>query len=134
MLPRKSTEAQQAPARAPAGPFRKPQADLYTVLLVIALLAVLVGILFLYLEMNAYEFKYQGGPSVAMPPAPSSKAVARSGRPFRAIGDRCFPPLLTGACAAHEPRLTNGRPEITVNEVACRFIRQADAHRPHFPS
>jgi hypothetical protein len=50
----------------PAGPRRKPQADLYTVLLVIALLAVLIGILFLYLEMDLYKFELKGGPSVGM--------------------------------------------------------------------
>lgn len=68
----KSSETQEAPASAldpvpaPAEQYRKPQADLYTVLLVIALIAVLVGILFLYLEMGAYEFKFQGGPVVGM--------------------------------------------------------------------
>jgi len=46
--------------------YRKPRADLYTVLLVLALLAVLVGILFLYLEMDTYDFKFKGGPSVTM--------------------------------------------------------------------
>ncbi len=30
----------------------------------IALVAVLVGILFLYLEMSLYEFKFKGGPPV----------------------------------------------------------------------
>ena len=47
-------------------PHRKPQADLYTILLVLALLAVLVAILFLYLYMKSYEFKTDGGPPVAM--------------------------------------------------------------------
>ena len=46
--------------------YRKPRADLYTVLLVIALLAVLIGILFLYLEMDTYDFKFKGGPAVTM--------------------------------------------------------------------
>ena len=66
MSPRKSTETLAAPASAPAGPHRKPRPDLYTVLLVIALVAVLIGILFLYLEMGLYEFKLQGGPPVGM--------------------------------------------------------------------
>ena len=55
----------EAAAAAPAGPHRKPRPDLYTVLLVIALLAILIGILFLYLEMRRYEFKFKGGPPVA---------------------------------------------------------------------
>lgn len=50
----------------PAEQYRKPQADLYTVLLVIALIAVLIGVLFLYLEMGTYEFKFDGGPAVGM--------------------------------------------------------------------
>jgi hypothetical protein len=46
------------------GSYRKPRPDLYTILLVIALLAILVAILFLYLHMQAYEFKFNGGPPV----------------------------------------------------------------------
>jgi hypothetical protein len=46
--------------------FRKPRADLYTILLVIALLAILVAILFLYLHMQSYNFDIKGGPPVAM--------------------------------------------------------------------
>jgi hypothetical protein len=62
--PLKSSETPQV--RAPAGLHRKPGPDLYTVLLVIALVAILVGILFLYLEMAVYEFKIQGAPPVGM--------------------------------------------------------------------
>ena len=66
----KSNDLQEAPVLAPdptaASQYRKPQADLYTVLLVIALIAVLVGILFLYFEMQTYDFKFQGGPAVGM--------------------------------------------------------------------
>jgi hypothetical protein len=51
---------------APAGPHRKPQPDLYTVLLVMALIAVLIGILFLYLQMAVYDFKLRDGPPVGM--------------------------------------------------------------------
>ena len=63
MSPRKSSKAA---APAPAGPYRKPQPDLYTVLLVLSLIAVLIGILFLYLEQETYEFQFKGGPPVAM--------------------------------------------------------------------
>jgi hypothetical protein len=64
--PRKSSETLETLVPTSAGPRRKPRADLYTVLLVIALVAVLIGILFLYLEMGLYEFKFQGGPSPGM--------------------------------------------------------------------
>jgi hypothetical protein len=63
--PRKSTEFREAPVIA-AGAHRKPKPDLYTVLLAIALVAVLIGILFLYLEMSDYKFDLKGGPSPAM--------------------------------------------------------------------
>lgn len=45
---------------------RKPRADIYTVMLVLSLLAILVGILFLYLYNADYEWKYSGAPPVAM--------------------------------------------------------------------
>jgi hypothetical protein len=48
------------------GSFRKPRADFYTILLVIALLAILVAILFLYLYLQSYNFETKGGPPVAM--------------------------------------------------------------------
>ena len=52
-------------SNAPGGNFRKPRADLYTVLLVIALLAILVAIIFLYLYMQSYNFEVKSGPPVA---------------------------------------------------------------------
>ncbi|MGW8256041.1 MAG: hypothetical protein ACWGMZ_01000 [Thermoguttaceae bacterium] len=52
--------------KKPGGGFRKPQADVYTLLLAIALLAIIVGIVFLYLHMQVYEFKIKGGPTVTM--------------------------------------------------------------------
>jgi len=61
--PRKSNKAA---APAPAGPYRKPRPDLYTVLLALSLIAILIGILFLYLEQETYEFKFKGAPPVAM--------------------------------------------------------------------
>ena len=63
-LPESTIETQEGPA--PVGPHRKPRPDLYTVLLVIAMVAILIGILFLYLEMRLYEFKLEGGPRLAM--------------------------------------------------------------------
>jgi hypothetical protein len=45
----------EAPGREPR--YRKPTADLYTVLLVIALLAILVSILFCHLELTLYDYE-----------------------------------------------------------------------------
>lgn len=50
------------------GPYRKPRPDLYTVLLIVALLAILVGIVMLYLDRAEFQFKYKGAPSVSMAP------------------------------------------------------------------
>lgn len=51
-----------------SGPFRKPRADVYTVMLVIALLAIVGGIVCLYLEMQEYGSPpFKGGPSVSLP-------------------------------------------------------------------
>jgi hypothetical protein len=61
----KKPKAPAAAAFARTG-YRKPQPDLYTVLLVVALLAILVGILFLCLDMGTYEWKLKGGPAVGM--------------------------------------------------------------------
>lgn len=44
----------------PGGPYRKPRADLYTVLLILSLIAILMGILCLYGEMSLYDFKFRG--------------------------------------------------------------------------
>ncbi len=62
----KSTNTLEAPVRAAAVPHRKPKADLYTILLVIALLAVLIAIMFLWLELAAYDYKTKGGPVAAV--------------------------------------------------------------------
>ena len=61
--PRKSNKTA---AVAPAGPYRKPKTDLYTVLLAISLIAIGIGILFLYLEQDTYDFQFKGGPPVAV--------------------------------------------------------------------
>jgi hypothetical protein len=50
----------------PGGPYRRARPDLYTVLLVIALLAIIVAIIFLYLHMQSYNFQWKGGPPVGM--------------------------------------------------------------------
>ncbi len=42
---------------------RKQRANVYTVMLVIALVEILVGCLFLYLQMNAYHFQVKVPPN-----------------------------------------------------------------------
>jgi hypothetical protein len=65
--PPNSTSTLQTPTPArSAGSHRKPKADLYTVFLVVALLAVLLGILFLCLYMNDYNWQLKGAPAVTM--------------------------------------------------------------------
>jgi hypothetical protein len=54
----------ETPLRTTASSRRKPKADLYTALLAMALVALLVAILFLYLFMGKYDFKMKGAPMV----------------------------------------------------------------------
>jgi hypothetical protein len=54
VLRRKSSNTLESPPPAAPRSYRKPQADLYTILLVMALVAVLVTILFMYLYMKIY--------------------------------------------------------------------------------
>jgi len=66
-----------------AGPHRKPQPDTYTALLAIAFVAILLAILFMYLETADYgSNKYTGAPPVArldLPAAPTGHVVAHCG-------------------------------------------------------
>ena len=57
--------------------YRKPRADIYTVLLVIALLALIAGILCLWGENAEYEWKYKGGPSVSAPAGAAERMTVR---------------------------------------------------------
>lgn len=66
------TSSDPPPAGAP-----KPKArpDVYTVMLAVSLVAILLGILCLYLENKAYNFEFKGGP----PPAASLELDASPG-------------------------------------------------------
>ena len=64
------------------GPYRKPRADLYTVLLVVALMALIAGTVFLFMEVKDYGSPpYQGAPSAWVVPqhAPHAPAGAPLG-------------------------------------------------------
>jgi hypothetical protein len=69
--PQKSSSTLESPTPVAARPHRKPQADLYTILLALALVAVLAAILFLYLYMKSYKFE-TGGASAAISSHPTS--------------------------------------------------------------
>jgi len=60
------------PSSSNQGPlFRKPRADVYTALLVIALLALILGSVVLYFEANPKEYgenPWSGAPSVSIEP------------------------------------------------------------------
>ena len=47
----------------PARQFRKPKADVYTMMLVASLIAVILAILCLYLEMKDYDFDFKSAPT-----------------------------------------------------------------------
>jgi hypothetical protein len=60
------------------GPFRKPRADIYTVMLVLALVAIVVGCVFMYLEVADYGPQpYQLGLAV---PRDLARPAAVAGR------------------------------------------------------
>ncbi len=72
------TELPPGSSNEPTG-YRKPQADLYTVLLIVALLALAIGTIFLYLETADYEGAppYAGTPTAwTAPQAPGGATVA----------------------------------------------------------
>jgi len=73
----------------PTGPFRKPRADVYTVLLTIALIALILGIVCLYFEMDMYNWKFKAGPSVSADP-PTAIAMAEPCGPA-AVGCSAVP-------------------------------------------
>jgi hypothetical protein len=62
------SEPSSKPEQPPAAPlYRKPRADVFTMLLVLALLAILLAIAALYGVMKEYEFKFlpKDGPRVS---------------------------------------------------------------------
>jgi hypothetical protein len=80
---RRSAQAASNAAEQPAA-YRKPKADVFTMLLVITLLAILLAIGLLYAHMKSvFDWKMKGGPTPTM--APSASAVcmldSRSGFP-----------------------------------------------------
>lgn len=50
-------------SNSPRAPYRKPRADIYTVLLSLALVAILVGLTFLALELDLYNWDSKSAPS-----------------------------------------------------------------------
>ncbi len=76
--------------------YRKPRADLYTVLLLIAWIFILLGILVLYLEMKVYDFEFERVPAMRSTPAPVratmfSRADATLDGPCRAAAPSRHP-------------------------------------------
>ena len=60
----KQKQSLAKPAGSPSAPeYRKPRADVYTVLLVIALIMVLVATAALWMSMNEYQNMIKGGPT-----------------------------------------------------------------------
>ncbi len=49
------------------GPSQKPRTDIYTLMLLLSLLAIIIGTVFLYLETKEYGSPpFQGGPSISV--------------------------------------------------------------------
>jgi hypothetical protein len=54
--------------------YRRPDANVFTLLLVVALVALIIGCIFLYVEMRAYEFKSK----VTWQPVPAQRAFSQT--------------------------------------------------------
>ena len=60
-----SSQASPSTSDSEAPLYRKPQADVYTVLLVIALLSLILATSVLWLVMGQYDYSIKGGPAVS---------------------------------------------------------------------
>ena len=94
------------------GPYRRPRVDVYTVLLIIALIALLLGIICLYGEMSVYEFETDGGPTVSVGLVPTAKPQAAT---------RDYLPLIWQNARTTDRRSVPHRPGSSTPEAAgCR--------------
>jgi hypothetical protein len=76
-------------SKQPGGPYRKPRADFYTVALVLALIAVILAIVCLWVLMGAYDKQFKGAP------VPAYSARSQPGTVPLGSGNET---LLRGAC------------------------------------
>ena len=77
----KAPKLAKAKPAEPAGPqeYRKPRADVFTMLLVVALLAIIIATVALWQVMAEYEYKIKGGPVVTWSQTvPAAEFVIRS--------------------------------------------------------
>jgi len=70
------------------GPYRKPRADAYTVMLLLSLFAIILGILCLHFEMDMYDFEFEWtkpsasvGSNVAVALADTTPAILSTDAP-----------------------------------------------------
>ena len=82
---------------------QKPKSDVYTVMLVIAFLALVLGIVCLVLEMESYDWDYKGPPKGVSPGAASwlapsddapamNSAIAQAVSPEPSLAPHSMPP------------------------------------------
>lgn len=72
-----------SPVNSPVGgPYRKPRADLYTMLLLISLAALVAGIVCLFMDVKDYPSKppYTGAPTVSRAVDSGPPGLALAGR------------------------------------------------------
>jgi hypothetical protein len=82
-------------SKTPGGPYRKPRADFYTLALILALIAILLAVLCLWLLMNSYDKQFKGVPvpSYSSQAQPMDHTVAWAGlSPGRLGQSRAFVP------------------------------------------
>lgn len=82
------------PGKKPGGPYRKPRADVYTVLLILALISLLAGILCLYFELEMYQWQHKGGPTASVDRRGPVELAWAQGPGIRPPAGHFHPPLI----------------------------------------
>jgi hypothetical protein len=87
---------------APARQFRKPKADVYTMMLVASLIAIILAIVCLYAEMKDYDFDFKSAPRPASAPAVETQSMVAHNTEYlrfsvtsSAISGRRFMPAIS---------------------------------------
>ncbi len=77
-----------SPPTSAGGPYRKPRADLFTVLLILSLIAVILGTLCMYFEMKRFDMEMEGAPSPPPPMAAITVGAPAASLAWQAAVDR----------------------------------------------
>ena len=86
--------------------YRKPRADLYTMLLIVALIALILGCICLWAENAAYDWKFKGGPTVTKLEGERWKVKVAATTFFLSPSSFLLPPYISPGTDAQSPAAT----------------------------